>query len=223
VLVAIVLLFVTADAWHMLARPFDVRFWTLFGLLTLISGLLTLISGLLAVKTAASADVLHLIDLTMADSPTKVSRFNPAHVMRKAGCKADIALASAQDVRYLRRLLAAASAFQVVGVGFWVALSLTVVGTTSIDGALARELIGAKADILLTLPGHLIVTRELISISISLGAFAALYYAAVGPQDDDGRTALLNASTRTMRRVSETILLYRAGILAVEHTLGRLP
>jgi hypothetical protein len=162
VLVAVVVVFVSADAWHMFASPFDDRFWALFGFFLLGSSLL----AFLAIRNAAPLELLDQLR-----NSTRLGRFNPASRLLKHGC----------------------------------------------------TLVGHSAHIVLRLPGHLIITRELLSISTSLGAFSALYFAAVGLQDDDGREVFLSASARSIRRTSDTVLLYRSGRQQVERLLRAVP
>jgi hypothetical protein len=215
VLVAIVLLFVTADAWHMLAQPFNSRFWALFGLFMLFA-------GALAAQTAGGAKVMDLIDKSMTDAPLKVSKHNPAlPIWLRLKAQTNIRCATNRDVWYLRLVLVAASVLQVAAVGLYVAASLVVVGMIGIDKSLATQLVGSP-HVVWSYGGLIFLTRELIDISIILGAFAALYYAAVGLGDKDGREDFLHAGIQTLRRTSDMMLLYRAGRAEVERILDRL-
>ena len=206
VLATIVILFVTADAWHMLARPFDDRLWALVALFVAVS-------GLAALSSLTQQRGLDILKRNLREDTPTVRSANPAHLLSATfGCRPDPELMKDADECRFNRLIITAGIAQVLAIGVCVALSLAIVGVIAIDPAQARSLLDNHAPhTLVTLPGHLLVTRELVAISLGLGAFATLYYAGVGLQADEERKHLVETGARSLHKHAQTILLLQVG------------
>lgn len=90
------------------------------------------------------------------------------------------------------------SAFSLVVVALVVSASLILVGLILISAKETSALAGQSAHIWLMLPGHLVITRELVSLSVCLGAFAVFFLVA-GQRTEDRKEFMDNVLAEVRR------------------------
>ena len=201
---AVVVVFVTSDGWQILGTGFNVRFYVLICVFPLAS-LLFLIrykdywdndiqvrnedaSGLLSdIKHPRNFD--RLIELGAAATP----------MIKPSGNRARIAIYAS----YL-----ALSAFAIIGAALIVSTGLILVGLILINKNETQDL-AHSVPVYWTLWGNVVVTTQLVSLSLSLGAFSALFLVAAQRTDD--RTIFMAGVLRSLRRA---LLVYSVYVRA---------
>jgi hypothetical protein len=169
---AVVVVFVTSDAWRFLGTGFTLRFFALVGVFLLAS-------MVFLVRRDYWAD----IDMTPEDATTLLEGINPRHLENLDEFLARGAEPTPVDrpagigaaLTYLSYL--ALSLFSLLVVAIFVAVALIVVGVILFD-ARETKLMAHSAQVFWALPGNIVVTRQLLSLSLSLGAFAAFFEVA---------------------------------------------
>jgi hypothetical protein len=110
----------------------------------------------------------------------------------------------------------AVSLFSLIVVALAVSASLILVGTILITAKETKDL-AQSVYIYWTLPGHFVMTRQLVSLSLSLGAFATLF--VVAGQRPEDRKELMDNALALIRRVFIAYSVYsRAHDHAMEWT-----
>lgn len=242
-IVAVVVVFVTSDAWRMLGVGFTVRFFALVSLF-LLSSLLFLIrfNGYwekdFDVDESDAATARELLgklrqELRGAEEGTTlIPQPAPADATGKRQYDAGDALAWRQFnelvelgatplplVKPARRGLRvchycayiAVSFFSLIVVALAVSASLILVGAIVITAKETKSL-AQSIHIYWTLPGHYVITSQLISLSLSLGAFATLF--VVGGQRTEDRKELMDNALALIRR---TFVVYSVYARAHDH------
>lgn len=106
--------------------------------------------------------------------------------------------------------------FSLIVVALAVSASLILVGLILISAEETKNL-AQSIHIYWTLPGHLVITRQLVSLSLSLGAFAALFL--VGGQRTEDRKVLMDNALALFRKAFVVYSVYsRAHDRAMEWT-----
>jgi hypothetical protein len=201
----LIIVFLTADAWKILGQGFD---WQL--------------AALLALLFAVSLGVL--ADFGRRDHHLASSQFEflglvastPAQPLaeglgRLMGTPPAVPLSA--PIRFVRAVLyVGVVTLNLVVISCLVAAALVVVGVIRIDAALTGELAHHHAHVIARLPGHMVLTEELLSLSLSLGALAALFF-AVGL----GRAERAAFLKRAMRNLRRTMAAYVTYVAAREH------
>ncbi len=120
--------------------------------------------------------------------------------------------ASVANVRWIYLL----SIFiNLIVIGALVALALLVIGLIRIDTTTTERITGQPAHVIWHLPiGHMVLTRELLALSMSLGGLASLSFAVVGLASSSARTQYVRDVTRGLRRVLVAHAVY---VSAIEH------
>ncbi|MFD9631827.1 hypothetical protein [Streptomyces violascens] len=199
---AVVVVFITSDGWRLLAHGFGLRF-ALFETLFLSVGLAFLARSdywtdiaapsqpdqeelLRHIDSAAVGDLIrrgaHPFPLLQPETPAQRRSVHAGYF---------ILLTSA-----------------LVGSAVVVSLSLIVVGVVLISASQTANLTGGAAHLYWTIPGtDLVLTRELVSLSLSLGAFAALFL--VASQHPEHRTAYAHRVLYRLRRSLAVYSVYR--------------
>jgi hypothetical protein len=217
-LVAVVVVFVTGDAWRLLGSSYDWRYWALIGLFMLLS-------IAFVVRSTGSAGDARAAVKQIAKLKKKDFRLRPRHSATRLlhiGCKPD-PKPTARDYRCIGRGLKVGGVGQVVAVGAWMAFALVLVGVILLDSSATKGLMGTAPVILQSLPHKVVITRELVLVSTSLGAFASLYFAALGLSDAKTRAAFMAANARSMKRTVLTLRLYHFARDNVEELTGISP
>jgi hypothetical protein len=107
---------------------------------------------------------------------------------------------------------------QILAVMIWVSLLFMILGLIVVDQHSASDLLSTPPDIAwhFTFLGQsFILTRQLILLSITLGAVAALTFATLGLQDDRGRQIFINHSLGDLKQSLIILRYYLAGIRAL--------
>ena len=177
---AVVVVFVTSDAWRILGHGFTVRFDVIV-VVFLVASVLFLIRGNcwldLDAEHAEEDRLLADIGQSLPDGFREFTRrgIKAAPMVRPSGRHA---------VRIYLSYWALTMFALIIAAGF-VASALIVIGTILIsknDTATMAQ----SVDVYQSLPGGLVITKQLLSLSFSLGAFAAFFLvAAQHPEDRD--------------------------------------
>lgn len=171
---AVVVVFVTSDAWRILGTGFTVRFFLLVCAF-LSTSLLFLIREDWWTDVSADEDeatsLLHGVNLRTLHEFTRRGA-KPVPMERPRGVRGAYA--------YLAYLTLVA--FSLIAAAFFVSAILIIVGLILINANETRSLAGS-AYIYQSFPG-VTVTKQLLSLSFSLGAFAAFFLVAAQHSDD---------------------------------------
>jgi hypothetical protein len=203
-LTAVVVVFVTGDAWRILGTGFTARFFALIGLF-IVGGLffltryhfwddlrtseteaLVLLSGLKQ-RCAAASEFIKL-----GAQPTPVNR--PVR----------------SGAVYVRVIYLAVTVSALVTAALFVAVALILVGVTLIDARETSNLAGS-VDVYLSVAG-VVFTKQLLSLSLSLGAFASFFLVAAQRPED--REVFMN---KILSRARRSLLAYTVYCQAHDH------
>ena len=177
---AVVVVFVTSDAWRILGSGFTVRFAVVVAVF-LVASALFLIRG----NCWLDIDAEHAeADRLLAD--IRQSLPEGFHEFTRRGIKAApmVRPSGRHAVRIYLSYWALAAFALIIAAGF-VASALIIIGAILIsknDTAIMAQ----SVDVYRSLPGGFVITKQLLSLSFSLGAFAAFFLvAALHPEDSD--------------------------------------
>ena len=95
-------------------------------------------------------------------------------------------------------------------IAFLVSGALMIIGIIRIDAALTRQLSGVPAHVLLRLPGNMVITQELLSLSLALGGLAILSFTFVTLSDRQARSNFTSTATSGLRRALFAFTVYQA-------------
>lgn len=174
---AVVVVFVTGDAWRILGTGFTPRFFILVGAFLLISLLFLIRRDWWLDVDAAEDEYERLLDGIRHWDTDPLRDFmrrgaEPVPMERPCGFRKVYA--------YLTYL--ALIAFALIATALFVSVILTIVGLILINANEAKNLAGS-VDIYYPFPG-IMITKQLLSLSLSLGAFAAFFLVAAQHTDD---------------------------------------
>jgi hypothetical protein len=207
---AVVIVFVSSDAWRILGKGFTPGLVVLWIVLIMVSMLLLVHIDYWTDIDVSEAEAIDL--LQPIKQAAKVDDFiemgaSPSPIRRPA------TLAGRQFV-YFNYLMF--SFLSLIGVALSVTVVLLVVGIIIIS-AHETDVLAHSVQIYWTLPGHLVVTRQLLSLSLTLGVFAA-FFLVVG-QHTEGRQAFMKDVLRDLRQFLLVYSIYcRAQEKAAEWT-----
>jgi hypothetical protein len=243
---AVVVVFVTSDSWRILGTGFTPRFFGLVTLF-LMSSLLFLIrfkgywekdfdidasDAILAVlldeikhelqnkqggAQLSSRTANNVADEQQPDAD-EVSDWRHFHKLLDLGAKPLPLVKPAKPELRICHYCAyvAVSAFSLITIALAVSASMILVGLILINANETKDL-AQSVHIYLTLPGHLVITRQLVSLSLSLGAFATLF--VVAGQHAEDRKELMDNALALIRRAFVVYSVYgRAHDHAAEWT-----
>lgn len=246
-IIAVVVVYVTGDAWRILGTGFTPRFFCIVTLF-LVASLLILIKfrgywqkdfnideSDVAVRMSLLDKIKH--DLHDEGESVQVSPGAANDGSDERRCGSDDAPAWKQIhklielgakplplVRPPNRGLrishycayVAVSAFSLIVIALAVSASLIVVGTVLISAGETKDL-AHTIHIYATLPGHFVITRQLVSLSLTLGAFATFFL--VAGQHAEDRKELMDNALAVIRKVFVVYSVYaRARDNAAEWT-----
>lgn len=210
---AVVVVFVTSDAWRILGSGSTNRFWVLVAML-LVAGLLFLVRwNCWDDLDAEPEEAAELLSGIKRRHPPAFDEFTRRGVqsapLERPGLLCQIWVCAGYWML---------SAFALVVTAVLVAVVLFVIGVILINEKETVTLAGsAHVYWPWLLPGGLVITRQLLQLSVSLGAFAAFFLVA-GQRPDDRREFIRNALVR-FRRVLLVYTVYsRARRNAAEWT-----
>ena len=198
---AVVVVFVTSDAWRILGTGFTPRFFALVALFLLVS-LLFLIRFKayweqdIDASDDEAAVLLQGIKNSMTDAKKFSVRARPDtgpesakwlyfHRLIEWGARPTplVKPAGRWGRVYVYAAYVMLSAFFLFIVVLIVSGSLILVGLILISAKETKDL-AQSVDIYVTLWGHVVITRQLVSLSLSLGAFAAFFLVAAQRTED---------------------------------------
>jgi hypothetical protein len=194
---AVVVVFVTSDAWRILGSGFTVRF-DVAAAVFLAASVLFLVRGNcwldIDAEHAEAARLLADIRYSLPEGFHEFTRrgIKAAPMVRPSGRHA---------ARIYLSYWALAAFALIIAAGF-VASALIVIGVILIsknDTAMMAQ----SADVYQTLPGGLVITKQLLSLSFSLGAFAAFFLVAA--QHPEDRNAFMKD---VLARYRQALLVY---------------
>jgi hypothetical protein len=113
---------------------------------------------------------------------------------------------------------------QLVAVAFWISLMFTILGTIIVTKASASELLLGQPDVLwkFSLVGQtFIVSQQLLLLSVTLGAVAALTFATLGLQDKNSRQDFFDRSLADLREGLAMLSYYIGGVNESEDLLSK--
>ena len=173
---AVVVVFVTSDAWRILGTGFTVRFFAMVSLF-IAAGLFFLTRRSYWDDIDASEAEAEVLLAGIRTKRVAVSEFidlgaQPTPVNKPTGFGA----------LYVRIIYLAVTISALLATTLFVAAALIIVGVTLIDAHETRNLAGS-VDVLQSYPG-IVFTRQLLSLSLSLGAFASFFLVAAQRPDD---------------------------------------
>jgi hypothetical protein len=197
-LTAVVVVFVTSDAWRILGTGFSARPITLWVVFIVAAWLflirykywadITTVDMQDLLRTAGSKDYLNSF-IQLGAVPQE---------MEKPGDGA-----GRQFVYGTYMVLTLLSLLEVA---LAVAAALTVVGMILVSKSETSTLANG-VHVYFTLPGHVVLTTQLVSLSITLGCFAAFFLVA-GQRPED-RGIFMNSCLKDLRRVLLVYSIYR--------------
>jgi len=177
---AVVVVFVTSDAWRILGTGFTVRFAVVVAVF-LAASVVFLIRG----NCWLDIDAEHTeADRLLAD--IRQSLPEGFHEFTRRGITAApmVRPSGRHAVRIYLSYWALAAFALIIAAGF-VASALIVIGTVLISKN-DTVTMAQSVDVYRSLPGGFVITKQLLSLSLSLGAFAAFFLvAAQHPEDRD--------------------------------------
>jgi hypothetical protein len=197
-LTAVVVVFVTSDAWRILGTGFSARpitLWVVF----------IVTAWLFLIRYSYWADIttVDLQDLLRtAESKGYLNSFILLGAVPQEMEKPDDR-AARQFVYVTYMVLTLLSLLEVA---LAVAAALTVVGMILVSKSETSTLANG-VHVYFTLPGQVVLTTQLVSLSISLGCFAAFFLVA-GQRPED-RGIFMNSCLKDLRRVLLVYSIYR--------------
>lgn len=208
---AVVVVFVTSDAWRVLGSGSTNRFWVLVGVF-LVAGLLFLVRwNCWDDLDATPAEAVHLLGSMKRRRPLAFDAFSERGIqsapIERAGLLCQVWVYAGYWML---------SAFALVVTTVFVAAALVLIGVILITKDETATLAGV-ANVYQTLPGGLVITRQLTQLSVSLGAFAAFFLVAAQRPED--RNVFIKNVLLRFRRVLLVYTIYvRARRRAAEWT-----
>jgi hypothetical protein len=201
----LVVVFVTSDAWRILGTGFTSRFFLLVAAF-LLASLLVLIrkdywADLDVPEGEAGALLEKAICWPSVDRLIKMGA-EPLPIVKPAGIGGRAAVLGTYIIYTLLSLIAVAIS---------VSLSLIAVGVILVSANETKSL-ADSVDVVLTIHGNFVITRQLLSLSFSLGAFAAFFLVA-GQRAED-RQAFMRHMLSKLRGV---LLIYSVYCHAYDH------
>jgi hypothetical protein len=199
-LATVVIVFFTGDSWKILGEGFSWRFFGLGGFFVL-TGVAAL-ARRSDLQTATRFEDHELVELA---NDTPAGALIAAGVQPVALEQVDVATRVNIGVLYVL-----AVTLNMFMAGVLVAAALVAVGVIRIGSSLTKQLSGAQAHVIVHI-GSVELTSQLLSLSLSLGGFAALYVAASGLGDD--RVRFERRAARDVRRTLAALAVYQSALM----------
>lgn len=203
---AIVIVFFTGDSWKILGQGFDWQFFALLGFFLVFSLL-----GVADLRNLKSHFSVSPEDLGVKRRDPSTLSLSAAltslgHELPHAPKLSRLAMINTTVV-YLSIIAA-----NLLLVGFLVSGGLILVGLIRINSELTRQLSGAPARVILHLPGNMVITQELLSLSFTLGGLAILSFAFVTLSDRKARSDFVSTASSGLRNVLLAFMVYQAAL-----------
>jgi len=222
-LAILVVVFTTGDAWRLYGDEPLLR----FGVLTLVV-LIVAVLALYRVVADQGGGWRHMVE-TMAQreciSPELVAKTKAADLVAAGVAPADIIHSGFWSLhKFNAYALFWLTIFgQLVAVAFWISLMFISLGTIIVTKSATSELLLSQPDILwkFSLVGQtFIVSQQLVLLSITLGAVAALTFATLGLQDKNSRHDFFVRSLADLRQGLAMLSYYMGGVNHSEELLS---
>jgi hypothetical protein len=202
---AIVIVFFTGDSWKILGQGFDWQFFALLGFFLAFSLLgVADLRNLRSHFSVSPADLGANADPSVRSLAAELT--NLGYELPHAPMLSRLAMINTTTV-YLGILTA-----NLLLIGSLVSGGLVLIGLIRIDADLTSQLSGAPAHVILRLPGNIVLTQELLSLSLTLGGLAVLSFAFVTLRNRKARSAFASAAASGLRSVLFAFTVYRAGL-----------
>jgi hypothetical protein len=120
--------------------------------------------------------------------------------------------------RNINILLGITVVADVVATFFWVSLAFVVVGILVVSESATKVLTGGSVDVILhlrILSQSFVVTRQLVLVSMVLGAIAALTFSAASMADSSSRATFSEYALTHLRRAVGAYAYYVGGLIAL--------
>lgn len=201
---AIVIVFFTGDSWKILGQGFDWQFGALLGFFLLLSVL-----GVVDLRNLSSHFSTSPADLSAGpDAPSAISLSTAlTHIGYELPATPQLSWPGTVNAIAIYLGIIIANFFLIA---FLVSGALMIIGIIRIDAALTRQLSGLPAHVLLRLPGNMVITQELLSLSLALGGLAILSFTFVTLPDRQARSNFTSTATSGLRRVLLAFTVYQA-------------
>jgi len=215
---AVVVVFVTSDAWRILGTGFTPRFFGLVGAFLLAAlALLIRFNDYWEYDIAASEDQAH----TLLRGIRNKHQLKFREFIDRGACPAPMVRPTGLGGRALVYFAyAGLSAFSLIVAAMFVASALIFIGLILIDAKETKALAGSVhiyRALSSALPGDAVITRQLVSLSLCLGAFSAFFLVAA-QRTEDRRTFMDNVLVRLRRALLVYSVYCRAHDCAQEWT-----
>jgi hypothetical protein len=215
-LAILVVVFSTGDAWRLYGNESIVRFSALMVILLVVAFLA------LYRVVARQADGWRQVVTTMVRRESVhsklVDKTKAAEVAAAGVTPADMTGDEPFDIlaRYNANVLYWLNFFgQLLAMALWVSLMFIILGVIIVSNTAAHELLGSPPDVLWKFPlfgQSFVVSQQLLLLSGTLGAVAALTFATLGLQDDHSRQDFFNRSQADLRQGLAMLSYYVGGV-----------
>lgn len=175
---AVVVVFVTSDAWRILGTGFTLRFFILVSVFLVASLLFLTRRKWWKDVDVSEEEAVRLLKGIKHKQPMKFWRF-----MRPGFSLAPIERPDGFGAVWTYLSYLGLALFSLIVTALFVAGALILVGLILINAKQTKDL-AQSVHVYWALPGHVVVTRQLLSLSFSLGAFAAFFLVAAQRADD---------------------------------------
>jgi len=202
---AVVVVFITRDAWGILGAGFTLRFFLLVGAFLLASLFVLVRKDYWADLGVAKNEVNILLrKATCQASVNRLIRMgaDPLPIIKPDGLGGRMNFLAIYLMYTLMSLIAVAVS---------VSLCLMAVGVILVNARETEDLAGS-VNVVLTVHGSFVITRQLLSLSFSLGAFATFFL--VAGQRNEERQAFMRHMLSKLRC---TLLIYAVYCRAYDH------
>lgn len=203
-----VLLFLSlaSETWRAFGRLEGWRYaWVLIGF-----GVLAAVILLVGLRGERRA-----LESPAAESLEDDARATPALALVEAGVRPETHELGSRVRTNVAVALLVSLGVRVFVVGLAVCAAFLLFGMLIVDRALAAEWVGADPHVLVSLRlggREVVFTEALVRVATTMGAFAALYFAAVALGDDRNRREFVDDELERLRRVMAAWAYYRGAL-----------
>jgi hypothetical protein len=197
---AVVVIFITSDAWDLFGTGFTVRLVALW-CLTMGVSLLMLIKYDYWQDLAVGEDGDHILQ-TVRPSPRAALR---NFIDCGAEARVDREVCQRIGSMYVLINYVLLSILSLIGIAASVTLAVFIIGVLLVGVNATHQLSGA-VNVDLIIPGDFVVTTQLVSLSITMGVFATFFF--ISGQKAEERRAFVQQSLQRLRRLLMVYSLY---------------
>jgi len=223
-LAILVVVFSTGDAWRLYGDEPMVRFGALTVIILIVAFLA--LYRVVASQTDGWRQVVTTMMRRESVHPKLVGKTKAAEVAAAGVTPADMTGSGLLDklARYNANVLYWLTIFgQLVAIAFWVSLMFIILGVIVVNKPAAHELLLGQPDVLWKFPlfgQSFVVSQQLLLLSCTLGAVAALTFATLGLQDEHSRQDFFDRSLVDLRQGLAMLSYYVGGVRGHEDLLS---